>query len=79
MVEKPSSSYAEENLMTDGKYLAFFGLYCLDGERVMQKLGDNINANIRAENGGFGLTSVLSEMLQDSSVNGNLRIQKTSC
>jgi len=74
MVEKPKLQYADENLRTQGvsdsEFLAFFGLYALDGEAVMSRLADDISSNSRTEGGGFGLTSVLADIVHEDGVNG---------
>merc|ERR1712129_396489 len=76
IVEKPKVDYARKHLRVDSlaendEYLAIFGLYILDGARLVELLGNNINNKppIR-HNGSFQLTPCLNLLRKEQETHG---------
>eukprot|EP01083_Nonionella_stella_P024678 68049_1 len=75
IVEKPNIEYAEKHLRVDGlsedEFLTIFGLYILDGTRLVELLANNINNKppIR-HNGTFQLTPCLQLLGNEQETHG---------
>lgn len=76
IVEKPKIEYAQKHLRVDGlaendEFLTIFGLYILDGARLIELLGNNINNKppIR-HNGSFQLTPCLQLLRNEQETHG---------
>lgn len=75
VVEKPSIEYAKKHLQIDGlnnnQFLTIFGLYILDGSRLCELIGNNINHKppIRHK-GSFQLTPCLQQLRNEQETHG---------
>ncbi|ETO14585.1 nucleotidyl transferase family protein [Reticulomyxa filosa] len=73
IVEKPSLEYAKKHLKVDNvsndNFLTAFGLYILDGGRLLEIIGDDIECN-RRKNGRFQLTTALETLRIEQDLQG---------
>lgn len=75
IVEKPTNEYARKNLkingLNDNEFLTIFGLYILDGARLMELISNNINHKppIRHK-GTFQLTPCLQLLRNEQETHG---------
>lgn len=74
IIEKPSVEYARKHLRIassndDDKYLTCFGLYILDGSRLMELLENNIKNGIK-QRGLYQLTPCIEQMRMESNLDG---------